>query len=79
MDAFQDAQGKTVHNTKFGVSVRRTGSIFVEERKRKTTGLHPEFGTLQMKTALLPALADNARTTEVELEAVVNEITALWL
>jgi hypothetical protein len=31
--------------------------VFVEQRKGKTTGQHPEFGDFQMRKALLPARA----------------------
>jgi hypothetical protein len=40
----------------FTVRVRGGGQVFVEQRRRRTTGLRPDFGVLQMQTALLPAL-----------------------
>ena len=36
-----------------------TRSVFVTQRKRKVSGLRPDFGTLQMKEVLLPALYDH--------------------
>ena len=42
----------------------RVGGVFVEQALRKTTGQHPEFGTLQMRAALQPAL--DAKSNEVE-------------
>jgi proline dehydrogenase len=42
----------------------RVGGVFVEQKLRKTTGYHPEYGALQMRTALLPAL--DAKSGEVE-------------
>lgn len=44
----------------------RSGMVAVEQPKRKTTGLHPEFGRLQMGVALIPAL--DAKSGEVERE-----------
>lgn len=44
----------------------RAGMVAVEQPKRKTTGMHPEFGRLQMGIALIPAL--EAKTGEVERE-----------
>ena len=41
----------------------RTRCVSVEQRRRRTTGRHPEFGSLQMRRALLPALA--AKENEV--------------
>ena len=37
-------------------TVVRQRGVSVEQSLRKTTGEHPEFGTLQMEEALLPAL-----------------------
>jgi hypothetical protein len=39
----------------YRVAVRARG-VAVEQRKGRTTGQHPEFGALQMRRALLPAL-----------------------
>ena len=41
----------------FRPRTRGFGRVVVEQRRRKTTGQHPEFGSLQMRRALLPALA----------------------
>ena len=43
--------------------VRQRG-VAVEQSIRKTTGLHPEYGSLQMRRALIPALQSNAEATE---------------
>jgi hypothetical protein len=37
------------------VRVRQRG-VAVEQSRRRTTGLRPDFGVLQMQRALLPAL-----------------------
>ena len=50
--------------TASGFRIRsRVGGVFVEQKLRKTTGLHPEFGALQMRVALVPAL--DAKSNEV--------------
>ncbi len=51
----------------YRVVVRRTG-VAVEQSLRKTTGLRPDFGKLQMRRALVPALHDNEQETERLLE-----------
>lgn len=47
----------------FRPRVKGFGRAFVEQRRRRTTGKHPEYGALQMRRALLPAL--NAKQGEV--------------
>jgi hypothetical protein len=42
----------------------RVGGVFIEQKLRKTTGEHPEYGALQLRVALEPAL--DAKTGEVE-------------
>jgi hypothetical protein len=53
----------------YKVRVRQKG-VAVEQSLGRTTGEHPEFGTLQMRTALLPAL-------EREAPAVANAINGV--
>lgn len=53
--------------------VRQRG-IAVEQSLRKTTGRHPEFGTLQMRRVLLPALAANERDTVRAVEDALDRI-----
>jgi hypothetical protein len=51
--------------TASGFRIRsRVGGVFVEQKLRKTTGQHPEYGALQMRVALEPAL--DAKSSEVE-------------
>lgn len=59
---------------KFGISVRRTGTVTVEERIRRTTGLRPGYGGIQMRFALLPALDANVGETTKRLERAVTTI-----
>ena len=42
----------------FRPRMRGFGKLVVEQRYRKTTGVHPEFGSLQMQKALLPARSE---------------------
>jgi hypothetical protein len=61
-----------------GISVRRTGVVAVEQRRRRTTGRHPEFGSYQMRDAFIPAAESNADGTERRLEQAVDEITDIF-
>lgn len=63
---------------RLGVSVRRTGTVSVEQRQRTTTGQHPQFGSLQMKRVLLPALASNQENVMREFEAAVDDIVKVF-
>lgn len=58
----------------FRPTVRRTGTVVVEQRLRKTTGLRPDWGTLQMKKALIPAANDKAQELERKLRESVERI-----
>ena len=59
----------------YRVVVRRRG-VNVEQRLRRTTGKHPEYGRLQMRRALLPALYANEDETIRELEQALDRICA---
>lgn len=59
--------------SKLRVRVRAAG-IFVEQSLRKTTGLRPDFGQLQMTRALLPAMADNEGELMQKMEGAVNDL-----
>lgn len=52
----------------YRVVVRQRG-VAVEQRLRKTTGQHPQWGALQMRKALVPAVRDN----EAEIEAAFGQ------
>ncbi len=64
----------------YRVSVRTTG-VFVVQSLRKTTGLRPDYGALQMRQALLPALenadAKIAERFEVALDKIADHFDAL--
>ncbi len=63
----------------YRVVVRQRG-VNVEQSLRKTTGLRPDFGSLQMRRALLPALRDNEaeleRQVEIALDRIVEHFTS---
>jgi hypothetical protein len=48
--------------------------VFVGQRLRRTTGAHPEYGGLQMRRALLPALAANAGRIEEDFERAMATV-----
>lgn len=57
----------------YRVRVRQRG-VSVEQSLRKTTGQHPEYGALQMREALLPALARKEREIEQGMEEAIDRI-----
>lgn len=64
--------------TKYGISVRAVGTVSVEQRLRRTTGLHPEFGALQMRRALLPALDHNEDNVVRAMDSVIADVERRW-
>lgn len=57
----------------FRVGVTQRG-VFVEQGLRKTTGLRPDYGALQMRKALLPALVSREAETERAVEHAIDRI-----
>ena len=58
-----------------GFRVRsRVGGVFVEQKLRKTTGDHPEYGELQLSRALEPALDSKQSEVEVNIEKALDEL-----
>lgn len=53
---------------------RGFSSVVVEQRLRKTTGQHPEYGSLQMRKALLPALAENEDRVVEALDSMLTTL-----
>lgn len=53
--------------------VRQRG-VAVEQSLRKTTGVHPEWGSYQMRHALLPALMANEDSTERAMEHALDRV-----
>lgn len=62
----------------YGVSVRRTGLVAVEQRRRKTTGRRGDYGALQMRRALIPALANKTTEVEAEFERALDDIADIF-
>lgn len=60
--------------SRLGISVRRVGTVAVEQRLRRTTGAHPQFGALQMAEVLIPALDENADEIEKRFEKALDHI-----
>jgi hypothetical protein len=59
-------------------TVVRQRGVAVEQSIRKTTGQHPEWGSYQMRHALLPALQANEQETVAAMERALDEIAALF-
>jgi hypothetical protein len=58
----------------FKVSAPRVGGVFVEQRLRKVTGRRPDWGRIQKRKALEPALQANVATVERNLEQAVQRL-----
>jgi hypothetical protein len=61
----------------YRVRVRQRG-VAVEQSIRRTTGKHPEFGTLQMQRALVPSLEANEDETYRRFEEAVDKSTLIF-
>jgi len=61
-------------DTRYGISVRRVGSVTVERRRTKTTGERGDWGRIQMREALEPALDTKQGEVQSLLEAAVDRI-----
>jgi hypothetical protein len=64
--------------SRLGISVRRTGTVSVEQRMRRTTGAHPQFGALQMTEVLIPALDANEQKVMADFEEAVDDIVKVF-
>lgn len=75
------AQRLSAYSTKSaaGLKVRvRQRGVAVEQSLRKTTGAHPQYGALQMRRALLPALAKNEPLVEAEMEKALDKVVEIF-
>lgn len=61
----------------FKVRIRQRG-VEVEQSLRKTTGLHPEWGGVQMKHALLPALYGTEPAWMAEFDKALDTVVATF-
>jgi hypothetical protein len=57
----------------FKVRVRQRG-VSVEQSLRKTTGAHPDYGKLQMRRGLLPALAEKEDEVRARFEEAMGRV-----
>lgn len=55
-------------------TVVRQRGVSVEQSLRKTTGTRPDFGALQMRQALLPALAEKESAVEDAMEDAIDKV-----
>ena len=67
--ASTDARSAAGYRTR----VRQRG-VAVDQSLRKTTGKRPQFGALQMRRALVPALDANEQRTVTEMEAALERV-----
>jgi hypothetical protein len=56
----------------FRPRTRGFGRAVVAQSRRRTTGQRPDFGSLQMRRALLPALADKHDDVEHAIEHMLD-------
>ena len=62
-----------------GLKVRiRQRGVAVEQSLRKTTGDHPQYGSLQMRKALLPALTKDAPLVEAKFEEALDKVKVIF-
>lgn len=53
----------------------RQGGVVVQQSLRRTTNRHPEYAKLQMRKALLPALASKKADVERGVELALEEVS----
>lgn len=58
----------------FRPRLRGFGKVVVEQRRKRTTGLHPEYGALQMTRALIPAMWGKRTDVEHALESMIDHL-----
>ena len=73
---FQSTDPKSA--SRYGISVRKVGAVSVEQRLRRTTGLRPDFGRLQMRTALEPALETKTDEVMELFDGVLGRLADDW-
>lgn len=66
----------TYSASKYYISIRRAGWVYLQSRLRKTTGKHPEWGALQMSEAFVPAAQAGeivvARGLEMQFDKIAD-------
>lgn len=58
----------------FKAKTKGFGRVVVEQSKRKRTGLHPEFGALQMRRALIPARTEGFDTVVEKIDSLLGRL-----
>lgn len=53
------------------------GNVFVTQRKKRVTGLRPDFGSLTMREALIPALHEHEDELVQEVEEALDDLGRL--
>lgn len=71
VELFQPVSEKSASG--YRVRVRQRG-VSVEQSLRKTTGRRPDYGALQMRRALLPALARKQGEVEEAFEHAIDKV-----
>jgi len=61
----------------YKVRVRQRG-VAVEQSLRRTTGKHPQYGALQMRRALVPALHENEAETIMKMNEALEKVARIW-
>ena len=74
LDRFHNA-GRTAAG--YRVVVRQRG-VSVEQGVRKVTGKRPDYGGLQMKDALIPALDQNEEKVKTDMELAMDKVAAIF-
>jgi len=67
--------------TRYGISVRKAGTITVEQRIKKSPVVsrrRPRFAERQKRRAMTPALEQNADVVEREFRGVLADLERRW-
>lgn len=70
-DRFEDTSEKSARGYR---TVVRTRGVEVEQSLRKTTGTRPDWGTIQMREALLPALDEEHPEIEERMQKAMDQV-----
>jgi hypothetical protein len=54
--------------------IKRRTEVVVEQRRRRTTGRRPDWGSFQMREVLIPARSARIREVEQRLENMLDRI-----
>lgn len=58
----------------FKSRVKGFGRVVVEQSRRRTTGRRGDFGSLQMRRALIPSVADNETRVLAAVEGMLDRL-----